>query len=299
MRTALIYGASVLTHLFMAVGVSCWFTAGDFAGGFVPGSGDGAGINADSIYGGMPGGDPLPTNVVYFATPLRNILANSQLSSEHSAQPNPDSLQAATFDIARDNRSLGVPEIAKREIETVNGPAPSSTVDVQVLASRSSSLESQPEVSASANNLLARRTASAMVTAEASLVPPPNPGSGNGGAGAGKGRGIGDSLGGGGAGAGGRADAPPRKGYGNLPPVYPADALRAGIEGRVVLRVKVDADGRVDTLEIDKSANWPSMDQAAIAAVRLWRFIPARRAGVAIPFEILVPIRFSILGGAE
>jgi protein TonB len=102
---------------------------------------------------------------------------------------------------------------------------------------------------------------------------------------------------GGGGGSGGEGfglDGFPRQGPANLPPLYPADALQARIEGRVLLRVKVTAEGRVEKLAVERSAGWPSLDQAALAAVRDWRFFPARRAGVPVAFEVIVPVRFSI-----
>jgi protein TonB len=80
----------------------------------------------------------------------------------------------------------------------------------------------------------------------------------------------------------------------NPSPDYPAEALAAGKEGRVVLRVKVGADGRVQSASVQRSSGHAEFDQAALAAVRRWQFRPATRAGVSIAKEIAVPVRFEI-----
>ncbi len=54
--------------------------------------------------------------------------------------------------------------------------------------------------------------------------------------------------------------------------IYPPDALAAGIEGTVILEVKVDAQGRVAEAHVLKSI--PALDQAALDAVRQWEFQP-------------------------
>ena len=55
----------------------------------------------------------------------------------------------------------------------------------------------------------------------------------------------------------------------------------------------VSAEGRVEKIALWESCGHALLDRAAIRAVKLWRFDPARRAGVAIAKEILIPIRFS------
>lgn len=93
-----------------------------------------------------------------------------------------------------------------------------------------------------------------------------------------------------------KVDQMPRKLPANAPPNYPVQALLSGIEGRVMLRVLVDATGLVENATVQASSGTVSLDEAALAAVRRWRFSPARRAGTAVAHEVLVPVRFSILG---
>lgn len=80
----------------------------------------------------------------------------------------------------------------------------------------------------------------------------------------------------------------------NPPPAYPLAARRRGIEGTVVLRVEVSADGRAARIEIKKSSNSEILDQAALAAVRSWRFVPAKRGAQTIIAWVDVPITFKL-----
>ena len=57
-------------------------------------------------------------------------------------------------------------------------------------------------------------------------------------------------------------------------PEYPEDSRRANIEGVVIVDAIINIDGTVDKVTILKSIH-PSMDRAAIAAVKKWRFSPA------------------------
>jgi protein TonB len=74
----------------------------------------------------------------------------------------------------------------------------------------------------------------------------------------------------------------------------PADAWQRRQQGRVVLEVHVSAAGTVDSLSVFESSGVPSLDQAALTAVRSWRFEAARQAGRAVPAVINVPVRFEM-----
>jgi TonB family protein len=77
-------------------------------------------------------------------------------------------------------------------------------------------------------------------------------------------------------------------------PAYPERARRLGIEGQVVLRFVVDQFGRVER-DIQVIDSFPMFDQAAIDAVRQWRFSPARdRNGNAVRVVISVPLQFNL-----
>lgn len=58
-------------------------------------------------------------------------------------------------------------------------------------------------------------------------------------------------------------------------PTYPATSRRLGEEGSVLLRVFVDATGRPQQVMVDRSSGHARLDQAALNAVKRWRFLPA------------------------
>ena len=78
------------------------------------------------------------------------------------------------------------------------------------------------------------------------------------------------------------------------PPHYPPRCLRLGIEGTVRLRVLVGEDGRPQDASIGTSSGDAGLDQAALDAVRHWRFEPAKRDGVPLRAWCIVPITFSL-----
>lgn len=80
----------------------------------------------------------------------------------------------------------------------------------------------------------------------------------------------------------------------NPAPAYPAMSRRLGEEGRVLLRVHVDASGRPIQIEVKTSSGSPRLDQSALDAVGRWKFIPARRGEEAIAAWVQVPIVFNL-----
>ncbi|MCG3134706.1 MAG: hypothetical protein HMLKMBBP_02057 [Planctomycetes bacterium] len=78
-------------------------------------------------------------------------------------------------------------------------------------------------------------------------------------------------------------------------PSYPDDARDAGAEGVVRLVVEVLADGSPGEIEIEVTSGWRSLDDAAVAAVRRWRFAAATIDGVPCRARVRVPpIRFRL-----
>jgi len=90
---------------------------------------------------------------------------------------------------------------------------------------------------------------------------------------------------------------PPRFGLGagqNPMPEYPDYARRRGWEGRVVLSVEVDETGRGRSVAVKQSSGHKLLDDAALAAVRGWRFVPGMRGNTPIAAQVDVPIRFRL-----
>jgi protein TonB len=74
---------------------------------------------------------------------------------------------------------------------------------------------------------------------------------------------------------------------------YPKDALRAAIEGDVILRLVVDADGSIADVTLVKDPGH-GLGAAALRAVREFRFSPGRAAGTPVATSIPFVIRFVI-----
>ena len=82
----------------------------------------------------------------------------------------------------------------------------------------------------------------------------------------------------------------------NPAPNYPPVARRQGHQGKVVMRVLVNTGGGADQVEIRTSSGHELLDQAALNAVRRWRFVPARQGELAVAAWVLVPIIFTLEG---
>lgn len=80
----------------------------------------------------------------------------------------------------------------------------------------------------------------------------------------------------------------------NPAPSYPPLARRLGEQGRVLLRVLVSSNGDADTVALEDSSGFSKLDEAAIQAVKKWRFIPAKRSNQPISAYVLVPVKFSL-----
>jgi periplasmic protein TonB len=81
---------------------------------------------------------------------------------------------------------------------------------------------------------------------------------------------------------------------GMLQPPYPAEEVRAGRNGRVVLRVLVGADGRVHQVERVEATSDAFFAAAERQALAKWRFTPATRDGVAIEQWKVMNLRFEL-----
>jgi TonB family protein len=78
----------------------------------------------------------------------------------------------------------------------------------------------------------------------------------------------------------------------NVSPRYPDDALKAKVQGEVVLDVVVDATGVPTDVQVSQSV--PMLDAAAIEAVKQWRYEPTLMNGVAVPVVMTVTLGFKL-----
>lgn len=115
------------------------------------------------------------------------------------------------------------------------------------------------------------------------------------GLGAGEGSGIGEGSG------GGMGGGPYRPGSGISPPRiltevkadYTEDARRRNVEGEVVMEIVVRRDGSVSDIKL--ISGLPNgLNDRAMAAVRQWRFSPAKRLGQPVDVVVEVAVEFKL-----
>ena len=77
-------------------------------------------------------------------------------------------------------------------------------------------------------------------------------------------------------------------------PGYTADALRAGINGAVVMQCVVLTDGTVGGVEVTRSLD-PGLDAEAVKTVKQWRFAPGTKDGSPVPVSVEIEMTFSTI----
>lgn len=75
-------------------------------------------------------------------------------------------------------------------------------------------------------------------------------------------------------------------------PEYPQIAARAQIQGLVILEAMVGEDGTVREVKVLRSVKF--LDEAAIDAVKQWRYAPLLLNGEAMPFVLTVSLVFRV-----
>jgi protein TonB len=80
----------------------------------------------------------------------------------------------------------------------------------------------------------------------------------------------------------------------NPEPAYPAASRRLGADATVQLRVLVSAEGQPVQVDVHRSSGHPRLDEVAAAAVREWRFLPAKQGTTAVEATVIVPIVFRL-----
>jgi protein TonB len=90
---------------------------------------------------------------------------------------------------------------------------------------------------------------------------------------------------------------PPRTDAGqisNPAPAYPSLSRRLREEGLVLLEILIRADGSVGEIKLKTSSGFKRLDEAAINAVKHWRYQPATQGGKAIDFWYEQPLEFAL-----
>jgi len=80
----------------------------------------------------------------------------------------------------------------------------------------------------------------------------------------------------------------------NKAPVYPGMSKKLKEEGTVLLKILVTKEGRVADIEIKNSSGFKRLDDAAVKAIKRWKFNPATQAGAAIDYWYDIDFEFSL-----
>ncbi len=78
----------------------------------------------------------------------------------------------------------------------------------------------------------------------------------------------------------------------SAPPVYPPLARSQRVEGDVTVDALIDATGRMTTIKVISGP--VLLQQAAVAAVQLWKYEPATLNGGAVPMHVTVIVKFRL-----
>ena len=77
-------------------------------------------------------------------------------------------------------------------------------------------------------------------------------------------------------------------------PAYPQAARKARWEGAVIVRIFIEADGTVASAAVKAGSGYDILDEAAVQAVKKWRYSPAKEGGAPIASLHDVRVRFSL-----
>ncbi len=188
-------------------------------------------------------------------------------------------------------RTTGTAKVEEQAISTGLQPAPKATASVVAWTSEA---EQQPAPPAESSSSSVNRGSNGADAAFAWLA-----GAGPGGNGSGRGHGEGSSGTGQGSGTGtgfahGDSHLTQAR-YRETPkPLYPEQARKEGQQGQVLLRVLVDQEGRTKSVEVSRSSGSETLDHAAIEAIRLWRFSPARYGDKPVESWVRIPVDFHL-----
>jgi protein TonB len=75
-------------------------------------------------------------------------------------------------------------------------------------------------------------------------------------------------------------------------PVYPPLAIAARAQGLVIIEATIGVDGEVTGARILRSV--PLLDDAALTAVRQWRYAPTTLNGLPVPIVMTVTVNFTL-----
>jgi protein TonB len=200
---------------------------------------------------------------------------------------NQTAIAAPARQVGRDRMTVPAARAEPKPIETPKEPPPIEPVTI-------------PAKPMAASADIAPGVVSSMPAMETTQGPGAGGGAGTG-AGTGSGEGQGSGLGpGAGGGTGGGAYRPgsgvsPPQLVREIKPNYTVSAMRAKIQGVVLLECVVLPDGTIGDVKILTSLDKTfGLDEEAIKAARQWRFLPGRRFGEPVPVFVTIELMFTL-----
>ena len=81
----------------------------------------------------------------------------------------------------------------------------------------------------------------------------------------------------------------------SVTPRYTSEAMRAKLQGVVVVQAVVGANGTVERARVTQSLDTQmGLDDAALAAVKSWLFKPGTKDGKAVPVAVTLTLEFRL-----
>jgi len=74
-------------------------------------------------------------------------------------------------------------------------------------------------------------------------------------------------------------------------PDYPDELRREGVSGIVTVKCTIDENGNVTEPTVEKSSN-AAFERPALAALKKWKFKPAKQDGAPVSTKVSIPIKF-------
>ena len=75
---------------------------------------------------------------------------------------------------------------------------------------------------------------------------------------------------------------------------YTPQAMRAGIEGSILLQGVVNSDGSVRNVQVLRSLDARTLDEAAVKTFKQWRCRPGTRLGKEVPVIVTAQMAFTL-----
>jgi protein TonB len=77
-------------------------------------------------------------------------------------------------------------------------------------------------------------------------------------------------------------------------PAYPREAVAGGIEGEVMLFLRISAEGKVTEVRVHKSSGYRVLDEAALSFGKTLKFVAARENYQAVETTALFPVTYEL-----